>query len=173
MTTEPTPPAPSATRRAPFFRRRVLDPLLRILGHGHSPEKVALSLAIGVALGLFPIFGTTTLLCLLAGVALRLNHPAIQVANQLMYPIQVPLILVFVRLGEYLSGRAVIVTAPVAAASATVDPWAVLARFGTAGLHGILGWAVVAPVVGVLAYLIVLPVIRMLRRGRTPSPLSA
>jgi len=149
-----------------------VSPLLHVLGQGHTPERVALSLAAGIALGLFPIFGTTTLLCLLAGVALRLNHPAIQVANQLMYPIQVPLILVFVRLGEYLAGRAAIVTAPVAAASAASDPWAVLARFGTAGLHGILGWAVVAPLVGGLAYVIVLPVIRMLLRGRTPSPLS-
>ena len=29
--------------------------------------------------------------------ALRLNHPAIQVSNQLMYPVQIPLIVVFIR----------------------------------------------------------------------------
>jgi uncharacterized protein (DUF2062 family) len=172
MTTDQNNLPPSDGPRASFFRRRVVVPLLKVLGQGHTPEKVALSLALGVALGLFPIFGTTTLLCLLAGVALRLNHPALQVANQLMYPVQIPLILVFVRLGEYVAGRAVVAAVPVATASAA-GPWAAMARVGTAGLHGILGWAVVAPLVAALAYAVALPMVRLLLRGRAGSPLSA
>ena len=77
-----------------------------LLGQGHTPEKVALSVALGITLGLFPIFGTTTLLCVAAAMALRLNHPAIQITNQLMYPIQIPLIVVFIRLGESMLGAA-------------------------------------------------------------------
>src|SRR5438105_748195 len=70
--------APAATRTS--LRRRLARPLIALLTQGHTPEKIALSVAFGIALGLFPIFGTTTLLCVLAGVLLRLNHPAIQVS---------------------------------------------------------------------------------------------
>ena len=173
MIHESPSPAPRPAGRVPFLQRRVTDPLRKVLGQGHTPEKLALSLAFGVAIGLFPIFGTTTLLCIVAGVVLRLNHPALQVANQLMYPLQVPLILVFVRFGEFLVSRLAVAAVPVATASASADPWTVLARFGTAGLHGILGWAVVAPAVGGLAYLVILPVVRLALRRRAPASASA
>src|SRR5262249_37754091 len=127
---------------------------LRALVHqGHTPEKIALSVALGIAIGLFPIFGTTTLLCILAAMVLRLNHPAIQVANQLMYPLQIPLIVVFIRIGEMVRGAAPLpFSAALMAAELRAHPGALFQRFGTAGLHGILGWALVAPVVIALAY---------------------
>ena len=46
--------------------------------------------------------GTSTLLCFAAALAFRLNHPAIQLANYLMYPYQIPFILLYVRFGEAL-----------------------------------------------------------------------
>src|SRR5688500_2901082 len=97
--------------RPSFLRRRILHPLSNHLKQGHSPEKIALSLALGISLGLFPIFGATTFICVGVAVSLRLSHPVIQIANQLMYPIQLPLILVFVRLGEIVLGA----TSPVGA----------------------------------------------------------
>lgn len=158
-----TSPPPAPVPRVSFFRRKLATPLLHLLGQGQTPERIAASLAVGVALGLFPIFGTTTLLCLLAGLLLRLNHPAIQIANQLMYPLQVPLMLAFLRLGEYLALGNVVAT-PLGFAPASSDPWMAAARIGTAGLHAVLGWAVVAPVVGAAAYLGLLPIVRRLRR---------
>ena len=90
--------------RTGFWRRRVGDPLVSLLAQGLTPERLALSLALGLVLGLFPIVGATTLLCLAAGFAFRLNHVALQLANHLAYPLQVPLLLAFVRLGEGLVG---------------------------------------------------------------------
>ena len=49
-----------------FFRRRVARPILELLRQGVTPEKMAMSLALGVALGVFPVLGTTTALCALA-----------------------------------------------------------------------------------------------------------
>jgi uncharacterized protein (DUF2062 family) len=144
-----------------FVRRRVLPPLVGLLRQGHTPEKIALSVALGVAFGLFPIFGTTTLLCVLAGVILRLNHPALQLSNQLMYPVQIPLILVFVRLGEVLLGASpMAMTIPVRAAELRVSPAVLLDRLGLAGLHGVVGWAAVAPAVAGIVYALTLWLLR-------------
>ena len=128
-------------------------------------------MAFGIALGLFPIFGTTTLLCVVVAVVLRLNHPAIQVANQLMYLVQLPLIVVFIRIGESLLGVAPIpFSATLMAAELRANPSSLVQRFGMAGLHGIVGWAVVAPVVVGLAYAILLPLLRMAsRRPHAPA----
>jgi len=87
-----------------FWRRRIAGPLLALLGQGLSPEGIALSLSVGVAVGLFPVIGLTTLLGLALGAALRLNLPAVQLANWLSYPLQLVLILPFVRWGERLLG---------------------------------------------------------------------
>jgi uncharacterized protein (DUF2062 family) len=141
-----------------------------LLGQGHTPERVALSVALGITIGLFPIFGTTTLLCVAAAVALRLNHPAIQITNQLMYPIQIPLIVVFVRLGESMLGVAPIpFSATLMVAELRAHPAVLVERFGTAGLHGILGWAIVAPAVVGLAYVALVPILRVASRRPATS----
>ena len=96
QTIDDEPPLPGGTD----VRMRLGHAIGRLVGQGHTPEKIALSVALGITFGLFPIFGTTTLLCVVAAIALRLNHPAIQLANQVMYPLQIPLIVVFIRMGE-------------------------------------------------------------------------
>jgi uncharacterized protein (DUF2062 family) len=150
--------------------RAALPRLRALMGRAHTPEKIALSVAMGIALGLFPIFGTTTLLCVVAAVALRLNHPAIQLTNQLMYFVQIPLIVVFIRIGESMLGIAPIpFSATVMLAELRTHPTLLFERFGAAGLHGILGWAVVAPVLVGLSYAALLPLLR----GAARQPAAA
>jgi hypothetical protein len=162
---------PSPARGFVQVRAARLGALLR---PGHTPEKIALSVALGITLGLFPIFGTTTLLCVAAALALRLNHPAIQITNQLMYPLQIPLIVVFIRLGESMLGVAPIpFSATLMVAELRAHPAVLVERFGTAGLHGIVGWAMVAPVVVALTYAALLPILRVAsRRPATPAPIA-
>src|SRR5262249_31861133 len=82
-----------------FFYRRILRPIIELLRQGVTPEKMALSLALGVALGVFPALGWTTTLCAIAALVLRLNLPAIQIVNYFMYPAQIALLIPFFRLG--------------------------------------------------------------------------
>ncbi|MFP5305375.1 MAG: DUF2062 domain-containing protein, partial [Gammaproteobacteria bacterium] len=74
---------------AGFWQRRVVAPIVAQLRQGITPEKIALTLALGAVLGIFPILGSTTLLCAVAGVWLRLNQPVIQIVNYFMYPLQI------------------------------------------------------------------------------------
>src|SRR5690242_16181112 len=82
------------------LKERLLQPVVDLLRQGVTPEKIALSMALGATLGVFPALGWTTILCAIAAFALRLNLPAIQLVNYLVYPAQLALLLPFFRLGE-------------------------------------------------------------------------
>jgi uncharacterized protein (DUF2062 family) len=72
------------------------------LRQGVSPDRLALTLALGFAIGCIPVLGAPTLLCAGLALALRLNLPAIQAANYAAMPLQLVLIAPFLRLGEWL-----------------------------------------------------------------------
>jgi uncharacterized protein (DUF2062 family) len=77
------------------------------LRQGISPRRLALTLALGFAIGCIPIVGLPTALCAVLALVLRLNLPVIQAANYLVMPLQLLLIAPFVRLGHWMfsSGR--------------------------------------------------------------------
>ena len=85
-----------------YFHRRVVAPIVALLTQGITPEKIALSLAFGIVLGIFPVLGSTTVLCAAAALVFGLNLPAIQVVNYLIYPMQLLLLVPFIRIGEKL-----------------------------------------------------------------------
>lgn len=141
-----------------LVRERVLAPLLDQLRQGVSPEKLALALTLGALIGIFPIIGSSTILCVVAGVVLKLNQPAMQVANYLAYPLQIPLVFVFVRIGETILGAPhVSFSVPELMREFNRDPEAFARQFGMTGLRGIFAWAILAVPLGLLIYTIVRP----------------
>jgi uncharacterized protein (DUF2062 family) len=72
------------------------------LGQGISPRRLAVTLALGFAVGCIPVVGIPTVLCAGIALALRLNLPAIQVANYAAMPLQLALIVPFVRFGRWM-----------------------------------------------------------------------
>jgi uncharacterized protein (DUF2062 family) len=152
-----------------FFYRRLRRPILDLLRQGVTPEKMALSLALGGALGVFPALGCTTLLCLIAAIVLRLNLPAIQIVNYFVYPIQIALLVPFFRLGEKLF-RATHLPVSVAQIHGMIhaNVWAATKLLWTTTWHAIVAWGLIAPVFVGLAYLILTPVLRrVLKREAT------
>ncbi len=113
------------------------------LRQGTSPRRLALTLALGFAIGCFPVVGIPTALCALLALALRLNLPAIQAANYLVMPLQLVLIVPFVRLGGWL-----LASGPKQATSAGgllhASPISVLLGLGGLAGHAMLAWLVLA-----------------------------
>lgn len=72
------------------------------LSQGVSPRRLALTLALGFAVGCIPVVGIPTVLCAALAMALRLNLPAIQAANYAAMPLQLALIVPFVRIGGWI-----------------------------------------------------------------------
>ena len=114
-------------------RARTKERLLQWLKEGITVEKLALSLALGFALGICPLIGIPTILGGLAAVILRVNFPALQLVNYLVYPLQILLIWPFARLGRILFGAA--------------------PGFWAMTVHTAAAWACFALPAGVLAYL--------------------
>jgi uncharacterized protein (DUF2062 family) len=85
-----------------FFRKKLVAPVVDLMRQGITPERIAISISLGIALGVFPVLGATTLLCALAAVTLGLNLPAIQLVNYLVYPLQLALLIPFMHLGGWL-----------------------------------------------------------------------
>ena len=129
--------------------RRLLVPLRAQLIQGTSPEQLALTLGVGAACSLFPFLGFTALLNLGVGMALRLNQPILQTLNQLLGPLQLILILVYVRIGETIWGatgeRFTITDMLESFRDASVPEF--LARFGWAGIHALTAWLLSAPLI--------------------------
>lgn len=73
------------------------------LRQGISPRRLALTLALGFAVGCIPVIGIPTVLCAALAFSLRLNLPVIQAANYAALPFQLALIVPFIRLGGWLS----------------------------------------------------------------------
>jgi uncharacterized protein (DUF2062 family) len=160
VTPTPANTTDSQGKRA-FWQRWFVDPVMRQLTQGVTPGKVALSIAVGSALALFPILGTTTTLCVLAGIALKLNQPIIQGVNALCTVIYFPMLIAFVRLGDLLArSPPSSLDIPLMISTSTHHPREFLAQFGVTAIHAILGWVVVAPFWIPLVYLLFLHPLR-------------
>jgi len=155
-------------RVSDWLRRRVRDPLVAELRQGATPEAVSAAIVISFAIAILPFIGLTTVLCLIAGRLFRLNQVVMQVINHSAFPLQILLIVPFVRLGETLSGSRHFVLTPEAIIgefNRSIPDF--LDKFWLAGLHGLIGWAVTVPLACWLLHLILR---RTFRRLIPPSP---
>jgi len=113
------------------------------LRQGISPQRLALTLALGFAIGCIPVVGIPTLVCAALALALRLNLPAIQAANYAVMPLQILLIVPFVRFGGWLidSSRAQSLQA---GALLHASPLALISQMGWLAGQALLAWLVLA-----------------------------
>lgn len=150
----------------------MIRPLLELLRQGATPEKLALSIALGAILSIIPAIGWSTTLCALIAFIWRLNLPAIQLVNYFLYPLQIALLIPFFRLGEKLF------RAPHLPISVTqiyefahANLWGAVKFLWTTTWHAIVVWALIAPFVAALLYFLLVPAFRhVLKQVRINLP---
>ncbi len=148
--------------------RRLVTPLLDLLKQGVTPEKLALSVALGAVLGIFPALGWTTALCALVAFLWHLNLPAIQIVNYFMYPAQIALLLPFFRLGEKLFRAPHLpLSVPQIYGMVRTNLWGAIEFLWSTTWHAVVVWAMVAPLLAALLYSILVPLFRRFRRKQT------
>jgi uncharacterized protein (DUF2062 family) len=113
------------------------------LCQGVSPRRLAITLALGFAVGCIPVIGLPTVLCAALAFGLRLNLPAIQAANYAAMPFQLALILPFVRLGGWIFSAG---ARPALAGGALVHLTApgILLHLGALTGHALVAWLLLA-----------------------------
>jgi uncharacterized protein (DUF2062 family) len=157
-----------------WWQRRIVAPIARQLTQGITPARLALALAVGGVIAVNPFLGTTTLSCLAVGFLLRLNQPALQIANLLGVPFQLALIVPWVRAGEWLYGTAPMPVNPaLLVGEFSAGPWRFLERFGLTGLHAASAWLLGAPVLASAFFFALYPPLRALGRRLRPTPATA
>lgn len=87
-----------------FSWKYITSLVSQALKQGITPRKLALTCALGAVISIFPLFGTTTLICFGIAIALRLNIAIIQLVNYLLAPLQIILILPFIKIGSNVFG---------------------------------------------------------------------
>ena len=149
--------------RESFWKRRLVTPMIAQLKQGVTPEKLALTVALGLVLGIFPILGSCTLLCALAAIVLRLNQPVIHLMNYIAYPLQLVMIIPIFRAGEKLFGNAPIpLSIPLIFERFRADFGQFLRDFGMIAVQGIIVWCILAPVLVAALYFTTRPLLRKL-----------
>ena len=149
---------------------RWLRPFIQLLRQGVSPEKIALTIALGIILGVTPVLGSTTLLCTFAAILFRLNLPAIQLVNGVVYPLQFILLIPFYRLGAWmfrpdastmsLNGVKALIREGVGQAVRTL--WVVT-------MHALFAWLALGLVALAILYAGLVPLVRQLLRRVQPN----
>ena len=156
-----------------WIYRQAILPLLALLRLGASPERLAWSVAAGLLIGINPVLGSTTLLCLLVAFLFRLNIPASQIGTHLMYPLELLLVLPFLHVGTRLFG-----TAPLALSLGALlnvarsAPLMLIRQIWMWEWHALVVWAIFAAVAAPLLAVALTPLLRKLltrvQRGGTP-----
>jgi uncharacterized protein (DUF2062 family) len=176
---EPAPAdAPASAPAIPpprkWWQRRIVDPIVAQLTQGLTPHKIALTIAIGSAIAMFPVLGTTALLCLLIGIFMRLNQPIIQAVNLACAPIHIPFIYYSFIWGRRLFGDT----------QTRFDfrhmmrllrenPWQFLQDYDQTVYHAMFIWLVLAPFWALAIYYIALPILRGIEKVRVETSAKA
>jgi uncharacterized protein (DUF2062 family) len=157
-------PSPSAASlHHGWAYRRVALPVLALLRMGASPERLAWSIAAGLLIGINPILGSTTLLCLALAFVFRLNVAASQLGNHIVYPLEIILIVPFIRVAARVFHTAPMpLSATELLHAAREHPLDLSRRLWLWEWHAFLLWLVLAAVAVPLIALALAPVLRRL-----------
>jgi uncharacterized protein (DUF2062 family) len=142
--------------RRRIMRGRFKELIRKALSQGISPHQLALTIALGVTIGVIPVVWGSTLLCVFLAFFFRLNQAVIQAANYLAYPLQIALFVPFYRIGAKifpwgpsLSGEALL--------RGLQKGWSEnISHIVIATLKAISAWLIMAPASAILLYLILL-----------------
>ena len=135
--------------------------VVSLLSQGITPHKIALTLVLGVLLGVIPIIGASTTLCAVAALALGLNLPLIQLVNYLVYPLQILLLIPFVQAGQWLFRQPPLpFSLGEIKAKMEAGLWKTIVELWDYAMHGLVAWLILGAVGGLIAYALLLPILK-------------
>jgi uncharacterized protein (DUF2062 family) len=156
------------------LKTRIANTLSDFLHQGITPEKLAFSIAIGIGIGIFPLFGLATLFCTLAAIVCRLNLRPVQIANYVAFPLQILLFSPQVRLGEKMfATKPFPLYPPQVVDMLHRDMFRTLNGLGHAAGHALAAWMLIAPVSVAVIYFSVAPYLLSLATKSERVPVKA
>ena len=146
------------------LRRKVLRRIVYFLKKGISPHKLALSVSLGITIGIIPLYGLTSIILTLIALVFRLNFTASQVAHYAVHPLQLLLIFPFIKLGDMVFNNSLL---PHSMSQFLImmktDVWGTLHNFWLAYLTATVIWFVVSIPLSIIIYKVLYSSINRIR----------
>ena len=141
-----------------FMHFRIGEIIRKSLTQGISPRKLAISVALGIIIGIIPVVWGSTLICVILAFLLRLNQPCIQAANFLVYPLQIALFVPFHHLGAKIFPWGPSLSIETLLKGFRQDFAGNIALILLAALKAVAAWILTATPLAVLLYFILLTI---------------
>jgi uncharacterized protein (DUF2062 family) len=150
-----------------LLRKKLLEPIGGFLKQGITPKRLAVTIALGAIVGVFPVLGTCSLICAGLAFAMRLNMAAIQLANYLVYPLQLILFYPHVRIGQWVfNDHSIPISLEEAKALFAEDLFSAIQILGSGIAMGVVGWGILGVPVFLVIYFTTYPVLRKMLARR-------
>ncbi len=125
-----------------------------LLSQGLTKRQVTLALVVGISIGCMPLVWGTSVLCMFLAYVLRLNQVLVQLANYLVYPLQILLFIPFLKAGGWLfvssSGRDL--QAGAAFSLLKSAPGQFFHQFWLLNLQALVVWLITLPLLACILY---------------------
>lgn len=145
-----------------FVNNKYAAPLIKLLKQGTTPREIALGVAISSVLAVFPVLGSTTILTTGFALLFRLNLPLIQLVNFTVYPIQIALLIPFMKLGEWIFQYAELnYSLSEILNMLTNDLMGTIEMLWWVSMQGIGAWLITAPIVSFILFVILYRVMKI------------
>jgi uncharacterized protein (DUF2062 family) len=148
----------------------MVQPVLNLLRQGMTPHKLAVTVALGTVVGVLPAFGVTTVMGTALAARFRLNIAATVLVSYLMQPLQLLLIIPFIKAGIFLFRLEELqLTVDELLTMFKTDWLDALNKLWIANLAAVSAWAILALPTGLILYYLLLPVLKRV----LPKPATA
>lgn len=129
--------------------------LKQFLKQGLTPRQIALTLSSGMLIGMSPLLGLTTIICLLIARIFKFNTGVIIAANYIVYPLQIIFMLPFFLAGARLFHSDIRINKAYLEEITSQNPFAIISTLGELYIYGTIIWLILAiPSFFILYYLL-------------------
>ncbi|MCL6258246.1 DUF2062 domain-containing protein [Aquiflexum sp. TKW24L] len=150
------------------MRLRNLDQKFKgLLKQGLAPKELAFSISVAILIGIFPIYGSTTVLLAFLALRLKLNLPIMIAISYILTPVQIFLIIPFARVGEFLFGyESIGMDLESLQRAFSEGIVTALSQYSGRLVLAVGGWAIVSIPLSVVIYIILFQIFRAMRQIR-------
>lgn len=143
--------------------KKLKETIKNQITQGATPEKISQSLSAGILIGCFPLLGFATGLAAVFGIVLKLNHLILQTVNYMMYPVQIVLIPVYIKVVSLIVDVGDVPIRPDLILQAFQADWVqFLKTYSLIGLYAVILWLIVSSVLFMILPKVFLPAIKKL-----------
>jgi len=152
------------------FQNKYVNKIIEFLKQGTSPRELALAISIAFVLGIFPVIGSTTILCTIFALVFRLNMPLIHLINYSVYPLQLIMLIPFMKIGEIFFGvEKLSYSLTEIFGMISENVFNAIMVLWNVTLQGIAAWLIIAPVLALILFFIIHPILKKMETAIAKS----